>query len=56
MIINIALGFVLGVIILAVMAAVIWFLSVTITKHRELSDNYNDIDKWFHKDRLGRRD
>ena len=55
MIINIALGIVLAVIILLAMVIVGWFLFVTFTKHRELSDNYNDIDEWFHNDRLGKR-
>lgn len=55
MIINIALGIVLAVIILAVIVIVGLFLLVTFTKHRELSDNYNDIDEWFHNDKLGKR-
>ena len=52
MVINIALGIVLGVFFLVVIVLVGYTLAIAITKHRELTDEYTDIDEWFHEENV----
>ena len=52
MVINIALGMVLGVVFLAIIAVAGYMLVITLTKHTKLTQEYTDVHEWFKKDNV----
>ncbi len=49
MVINIAVGIVLGVFFLVVIVLVGYTLMIAITKHTSLTDEYTDVEEWFNQ-------
>ena len=52
MVINIALGIVLGFFFIALIIAAGYGAWIIATKHTELTDEYTDLKEWFQRENL----